>query len=416
MTSDLQRYDWAPPAPPHGVPPPARAFRDRDRRWVAGVAAGLARHLGWQVLWVRVGFVVLTVTTGLGPVLYAAYWFFLPLGSVNGAASGSRAGGRKADREEGLLPLLAVGALLLGGSLLASNVVRSWGVIEINRSLLAAAVLAGLGAAIIWRQADDDQWARSQAGGRRWWPLVVGGTLIAAAAFIALADAVDPTTALRGLAVGGVAAVGIVVLAMPWVRSRWEVAERERAELIRAAERAEVAAQVHDSVLQTLTLIRANATDHEAVQRLARAEERRLRTWLYQPQGSPESAIRAALEDAAAAVEARAAVTIDVVVVGDAAMSPRLSALLAATSEALTNAAKHGGGDISLFCEVEPGGVSVFVRDRGPGFDITAVPQDRLGVRQSILGRMERNGGSADIRATGAGTEVRLHMPTQDAA
>ena len=80
----------------------------------------------------------------------------------------------------------------------------------------------------------------------------------------------------------------------------------------------------------------------------------------------------------------------------------------------MVNAAKYAadGGPVSVYAELEPAQASIFVRDRGPGFDLDAVPPDRLGVRQSIIGRMERNGGRAEITsALGHGAEVRLTMP-----
>jgi len=362
-----------------------RAYRDGDRRWIAGVASGLAEHLGWPVAWTRAGFVVLAVTTGIGVVLYAAYWLLLPL--------------RRAQERSGpgILPLLALGALLLGGSLLAATVLQSGA----DRIAIIALVVAGIGAAVIWQQADEE---------RRYGRIGLGAALILSGTLLFVFDAEDPGGALRGLMTGLVVAAGLGVLALPWLRRQWVTASTERAERIRADERAEVAAQVHDSVLQTLTLIRARAQDADAVAQLARAEERRLRTWLYQPPGDASATLRPALENLAAGVEASFPVTVEVVCVGDCPLGPAVNALAAAASEALTNAAKHAGGTVSLYAEAGPRDVSVYVRDRGPGFDPALVPGDRLGVRESIIGRMERNGGRADIRSGPQGTEVALTM------
>lgn len=375
-----------------------RAYRDGGQRWVAGVAAGLAEHLGWPVGWTRAGFVLLTLAGGLGGVLYAAYWLFLPL----------RRGER--ERELGLLPILALGGLLLGAALLSAAALR----VTLNSALLVAVAVAGVGAAIVWRQADDEQRAAwgSDRGATRWWRLGLGLGLVLAGAMLLVFGAADPAQAARGLLVGALVAAGLILLALPWILRQWETANAERAERIRADERAEVAAQVHDSVLQTLTLIRSNAGRADTVAQLARAEERRLRTWLYQPAGDPDATLRPALENLAAQVEAEYPVTIEVVTVGDAPLTPRATALLAAAREALTNAAKHAPGQITVYAEVETQGVSVFVRDRGPGFDPASVPSDRLGVRESIVGRMERNGGRAVIRSGGRGTEVALTMET----
>ncbi len=102
--------------------------------------------------------------------------------------------------------------------------------------------------------------------------------------------------------------------------------------------------------------------------------------------------------------------TVDVVSVGDLALDERLRPLVAAAREALTNAARHSGAPrVDVYAEVAGTRVEVFVRDRGRGFDLAAVPEDRLGVRRSIVDRVERHGGSARIRtAPGEGTEVRL--------
>ncbi len=381
-----------------------RAYRDGGQRWVAGVASGLAEHMGWSVAWTRVGFVALSFAGGLGVILYAAFWLLLPL----------RPDGRPtATRELGLLPLLAVAALLLGGWLLVAAAVPSLSSLGFSTILLIALVVVGLGAAIIWRQADDDQ-RGSGAGAARWLRIAVGLAMVGVGALLLVADAADPAQAALGLLVGLVVAGGLGLLALPWIRQQWDSASQERAARIRAAERAEVAAQVHDSVLQTLTLIRANAADAEAVTRLSRAEERRLRRWLYQPEDESAPTLRSALERLAAETEAGYPATVEVIAVGDAAMTPALQPLLAAAAEALLNAAKHAGGSITLYCEAEPETIELSVRDRGSGFDLAAVPGDRFGVRASIIGRMERAGGTAEIRAAPTGTEVRLSIPRQE--
>jgi len=187
----------------------------------------------------------------------------------------------------------------------------------------------------------------------------------------------------------------------------------ERLMRIRAQERAEVAAHVHDSVLHTLTLIQRSVDDPREVARLARAQERDLRTWLYRGTADPDSTLKAALERVAGEVEDGHGVQVDVVTVGDAPLTERLRAVLQASREALVNAAKYAGDEpISLYSEVEPEQVTVFVRDHGPGFDLDAVPADRMGVRGSIIGRMQRHGGRAVVHAgPGGGTEVQLEMP-----
>jgi signal transduction histidine kinase len=185
----------------------------------------------------------------------------------------------------------------------------------------------------------------------------------------------------------------------------------ERAERIRSQERADIAAHLHDSVLQTLALIQRNAASPREVSRLARGQERTLRSLLYGAR-TTSGQFADELRTAAAEVEDAYAVTVDVVVVGDAPLDGDLAALAAATREALVNAAKHSGVDaVSVYAELEPNEVSVFVKDRGVGFELDEVADDRQGIRGSIVGRIERHGGTVRLTSSrGAGTEVELRM------
>jgi signal transduction histidine kinase len=180
---------------------------------------------------------------------------------------------------------------------------------------------------------------------------------------------------------------------------------------VRADARADMAAHLHDSVLQTLALIQRLAEDPRAVTQLARRQERELRTWLYGEELSGTT-LKAALTTAAAEVEDERGIPVELVVVGDAEPSEAVQALVRAAREALVNAAKHSGADkIDVYAEVTDDLVEVFVRDRGRGFDLDAVPEDRMGVRGSILNRVARHGGKATIRSRpGDGTEVRLEI------
>jgi signal transduction histidine kinase len=179
-----------------------------------------------------------------------------------------------------------------------------------------------------------------------------------------------------------------------------------------------VAAHLHDSVLQTLALIQRHADEPQAVSRLARSQERELRAWLYEPAAATRGTWSSLVAGMVADVEANHALTVDPVVVGDAPVDEPLAALGAAAREALVNAAKHAGvGSADLYTEVAPDRVSVFVRDRGAGFDPEAVPGDRRGLRDSVTGRLERLGGKAVIRSSpGEGTEVELVLPREVAA
>jgi signal transduction histidine kinase len=205
--------------------------------------------------------------------------------------------------------------------------------------------------------------------------------------------------------------VGALIIAAPWALRLWGDLRREQVAAARATERADIAAHLHDSVLQTLALIQRQSNDGAAVTRLARAQERELRSWLYAgPQGS-QSTLAAAVTEVAHDVEDLQGVPIDLVVTGDRAYEPHGAALAQAMREALLNAVRHGGTPVTAYVEIGPTGVEAFVRDRGAGFDLDAVPDDRLGVRQSILGRMERHGGTAQVRRRDDGTEVELRLP-----
>ena len=211
-----------------------------------------------------------------------------------------------------------------------------------------------------------------------------------------------------------VVSVGLFIIAGPWALRTAQQLSDERRARIREQERAELAARLHDSVLQTLTLIQRNASDAPSVLRLARASERELRGWLSAPSANGASAtLLAALRVAAGEVEDEHNVRVDVVAVGDVAWSERLEPLVQAAREAMVNAAKSSGAAVvSVFLEAGASAVDVFVRDRGCGFDVDAVPSDRYGVRESIIGRMARFGGAASIKSVvGEGTEVHLSMP-----
>jgi signal transduction histidine kinase len=287
--------------------------------------------------------------------------------------------------------------------------------------VLAAAV----GVAIIWRQADESQRARWAASARA--PLterparvvavrVAAGVVLVTAGVVWLLISQDGLrAATRGLLAVLVAVVGLALITGPWW---WRLARDlsdERRARVRAQERAELAAHIHDSVLQTLALIQAKAGQPREVQRLARAQERELRSWLFarpQPDGAGDATLARSVEAAAAEVEDLHATSIDVVAVGDAPLDDRLAAVVAAAREAMVNAAKFAGVEqVQVFVEVEGDRVTVFVRDRGVGFDPASVDTDRRGISESIVGRMARHGGAAVVRSSpGQGTEVELNM------
>ncbi|WP_062384047.1 sensor histidine kinase [Demequina iriomotensis] len=220
---------------------------------------------------------------------------------------------------------------------------------------------------------------------------------------------------LRAIIVPVIVVVALALLLAPWWLRLLRQVGVERERRVREFERAEIAAHLHDSVLQTLTLIRAKADDPDAVARLARAQERDLRAYLYQERRSTQESVATALGAAVAEVEDAHGVEVEVVTVGDAPTTAGLAAAVKAVREAVLNAARHADAPYSVYAEVTARGLEVFVRDGGPGFDPAAVPAGRLGIRESIINRVERHGGTAEVSsAPGGRTEVTLSMPLEE--
>jgi signal transduction histidine kinase len=241
--------------------------------------------------------------------------------------------------------------------------------------------------------------------------LIAGGT----SAVLAPKQLTEADFAAAAGALGVVAGFALV-LAPWWLRLGRDLAS-ERRERARAEERAEMAAHLHDSVLQTLALIQRSAADPHQVQRLARAQERQLRSWLFdatpgQRDGLGPASVSGALLSLQQEVETDHGVRVELVTVGDAPLDEASKALLAAAREAAVNSAKWSGADVvSIYAEVEPAALSVFVRDRGRGFDPAAVAPDRKGISESIHARVRRCGGTSSVRSSpGQGTEVALKM------
>ena len=400
-------------------PSTRRLYRPRDRRIIAGVAAGLAEHLGVPLLAVRIALVVLLGFSGLGLLLYAAFWAVLPQQIPTGETPPRR-------DFAALLPFAAIGlgVILLQALLFHDSVAGTVGWL--------IAVIA-VGAGIIWHQSDPTrrgQWGSTlpqtpwlaavvaESDRRSFLFRFIGGGVLVATGIIGVVAVYAPTgnltSVLNGVIFALVGLLGVGVVAAPLLWRMFNQLRTEREGRIREQERAELAAMIHDQVLHTLALIQRNSADIKEVQRLARGQERSLRNWLYKPAASPTERFAAALEQAAAEVEDTYAISVETVVVGDTECDERVAALVAAAREALVNAARHAGVQtVSLYAEVEADELSVFVRDRGAGFDMSGVEDSRHGVRGSIIGRMKRHGGRAAIRsAPGEGTEVRLTLPT----
>jgi signal transduction histidine kinase len=400
---------------------PARRFvrftRDRDDRIVAGVAGGLARELGVDPVLVRIAFAVLVFAGGVGLLLYGALWALAPAGTVQPGPA------RPATAQQAVaLALITAGVL---------GLLRALG-LWFGDALVVPILVAAAGSAVVWTRADGARRHRLARLGGRFTPEVfqsaaaapvspvriVVGTLLVGGAVAGFLAANDALVAAGDLALAMVAALGgLGLLFGPWLwRVRTEL-NAERRRRIRQEEHAEIAAHLHDSVLQTLALIQRSADQPTRMVALARRQERELRTWLY-GDGSPAGGPRTLAEGFAAIVEELEAthdVAIELVTVGDAPIDDHGRALIAATREATLNAAKHARvATVDLYLEVEDASYHAFVRDRGIGFDPDAVPADRHGISRSIHERLARHEGSATVSSgAGVGTEVELAVPRQ---
>lgn len=439
-------------------------------RVIAGVCAGLAEHLNVGVGLVRGIMVASSFFFGAGLIFYAWLWILVPVAGEptartavsddGGPGLGDQVRGRPGagippnqvpavdqgirdgygrqqagpatlDRSgrppvfpdgRGRSPvgakeiLLGVGLVIAAALLLA----QQEGVNLSLGTLLPVGVIAA-GAVIAWMQLDETRRAGLMNVARAGKPagvlrLAAGLVLVIAGVLIVVAgggswDLVWPSI-LASLAV----LAGVALVLAPWGLKFWRDLQAERAGRIRETERAEIAAHLHDSVLQTLALIQKRAASETDVLRLARAQERELREWIYQDASRSPGNLVARIKGIAAELEDTYGHPVDVVAVGDALITERGEALAQAAREAMLNAARHAGTAVSVYLEATADRTDIFIKDRGPGFDQNAIPSDRLGVRESVIGRMQRHGGTAVILTGAEGTEVRLSLPAQKVA
>lgn len=352
-----------------------RVTRAEGERALGGVAAGIGKALAVDPTFVRLTFALLVLADGAGLAAYGGAW--LALAAEDGPEPSRRR------RLAGYALLALAGLLALRGLGLSDSLI--WPV-----ALGTAAVV----------------FIRSRRSG-----YVALGAFLAVVAVIAFVDwnAGDAggDAALESSAV----AIALLLVLGPWA---WRLAierDAERTARIRQQERAEMAARVHDSVLQTLALVQREADDPRRVATLARRQERELRSWLYPSPKTSADGFAAALEEAAAEVEELHGVRVELVRTGDAPLDGRLEALVLAAREAMANAAEHSGADeVSTFVDVGEEEVAVYVRDRGSGFDPAAVAAGAHGIAESIRGRMARVGGTVEIASSAEGTEVELRV------
>jgi signal transduction histidine kinase len=384
--------------------------RSTHDRVVTGVAGGLGERLGVESLVVRLSFVVLSLAAGLGVVLYLILYLF---SAEPDPAQPVRA------RRPTIRQAVALGLVVLG-TLLILRRAGLW----FGDALVFPVILLTLGSAVLWTRGDDEERARWRRAIAR---LPDGSQDLVTGSGHIVRLAAGALLLLAGLAVffatGGVRSntalavtatlLGLAVIAGPWAWGLFRQLSDERRERIRSEEREEVAAHLHDSVLQTLALIQRSDEPREMAT-LARSQERELRSWLYGgPGASDTTRLAAAVDEAAAQIERAHQIRIDVVTVGDRQLDGGARALVAAAREAMTNAARHADVTrLSVYVESTSEGISAFVRDQGVGFNPAVVPPDRHGIADSIRARMARAGGTADVvSAPGAGTDVRLWLP-----
>lgn len=406
-----------------------RLMRPREGRWLAGVCQGLAVHLGLPVMAVRAVMVALTVAGGAGVAAYAFLWALTPAAPSRAYAAlfAGGAPGLPSGLPPGLPPVedawtekdgRGISLFVLGGflALVGGLVAAQNAGLDVNAGTVIPLLVIGGGAILAWSQLDDTQrstWLGTGQRDRRTTLLrVLAGLLLTLTGIIVLVTRGQSLASLWDALLATLAVLaGAALIATPWIVRLWSDLRAEQVAAARATERADIAAHLHDSVLQTLALIQRRAEDPTAVAQLARAQERELRSWLYAGPAGGEETLSAALTAAAHDVEDSQGVPVELVVTGDGPIDPGGLALGQAFREALLNATRHGRPPVTAYVEVGADRVEAFVRDRGDGFDLEDVPADRLGVRESILGRMERVGGSAAVRRLDDGTEVCLTLP-----
>jgi signal transduction histidine kinase/phage shock protein PspC (stress-responsive transcriptional regulator) len=419
QTSAPQRDTPSGKPPRQGLPARGRARlgalafpRSRTNRVIAGVAGGLSERLGVDPILTRIAFVLLTIAGGIGVVVYVV------LALVTDDASPDL---HTPVREPTRRRTFGF-ALVIAGAMLLLREVGFW----FGDRVVWPVTLAAIGSAVIWARGDDDRgrWLSNGGGNpiealfgdRSSIPRVlVGGLLVATGMGYALATSDTLATAGSALLAIGVTTAGLVLILGPWILRLYRALTEERRERIRSAERAEMAAHLHDSVLHTLALIQRADAPMEVVT-LARRQERELRSWLYEEPVPPQQErLKSAVEALASRVEELHAIAVDVVVVGDEPLDERSRAVVLACQEAAVNAARHSGvTTVSVYVEAEPDGITAYVRDEGKGFDPDEVPSDRRGIRDSIRGRIERQGGTVTITSEpGGGTEVAIQLPRE---
>ena len=380
--------------------------------WLGGVCSGLAVHLRLPVALVRVLFVCLA-GFGVGIGVYLWLWVTVPEDSPEASGTDSLSPGLVRLREERAAQVSRNRLIVVGVALIVAAIVGT--ILNATNTLdwrdMGAIVSIMSGIALVWSQSRNVSSWRSL----RFIGAVFGGIVLLSLGVVMVASRDNPPVILlRGGLIGVALVAGVLFAFMPlWLRTTKDLSQAQ-AQRVREAERADIAAHLHDSVLQALTLIRASAEDPARVRAIALTEERELRAWLYTGHAQAADSLEAAVTEAVVGVESRYGVPISVVVVGDMCPGPGELALVAALAEACQNAVRHGAPPVSVYVEVRPRAIEAFIKDNGEGFDPATIAADRHGVRDSIVGRMRRAGGSATVRRLARGTEIALSVPRSD--
>ena len=385
---------------------------DMPAPWMAGVCSGLAVHLGLPVSLVRVMFICLTAF-GVGIGVYLWLWVTVPEDSPERSGEGTLSPGLVRLREERAAQVSRNRLIVVGVALIVAAIVGT--ILNATNTLdwrdMGSIITIVSGISLVWSQSRNVSSWRSL----RFIGAVFGGIVLLSLGVVMVASRDNPPIILlRGGLIGAALVAGVLFALVPmWLRTTKDLSQAQ-AQRVRESERADIAAHLHDSVLQALTLIRASAEDPARVRAIALTEERELRAWLYTGHAQAADSLEAAVTEAVVGVESRYGVPISVVVVGDMRPGPGELALVAALAEACQNAVRHGTPPVSVYVEVRPQAVEAFIKDSGEGFDPATIAADRHGVRDSIVGRMRRTGGNATIRRLARGTEVALSVPRSD--
>lgn len=399
--------------PPGPSPATPELLRVREGRVLSGVCTGLAAHLGVSVRKVRIAFVAACLALGTGMVAYIGLRVLT--GQVGtaaeatnpvAAARGGAVGRPGAPLDRVLVPVALVACAVGVGA-------------SVTVGLTTVLVLAG--AVLVWRTFGPDPAGLQvrfpdRSPGVAQWAGMLGGLLLITGGLGFWAwrtwGGDGSGSFLPALIAAVVLVTGVLIVLIPLWLKLWSTADAAARERAATEERARIAARIHDSVLQTLTVIQRQS-DQPEIAKLARTQERQLRQWLF---GTGESVstgtLFGGLRVACGEVEDVYGVQIRPVTVGeDMPVTDGLMELLLAGRESMVNAAKHSGcSEVNVYCETGPGAVDLFVRDRGPGFRIEDVPADRQGVRGSVIRRMQDAGGTATVDSGTFGTEVTLHL------